>query len=542
MAITVWSMLDECVGLLDEPFRRSEIVGWFRRHYPDVNEATLGAHIQAATANATNRARNNALGRRSPLIERIDHGLYVRARRSEPSALGAELGHATRLAPAAAVDGDIAVILVGCVKSKQATAAPAGELYVSPLFDGRRQYALDSGLPWYILSAKFGLLAPDDVIGPYDVYLAEQSTDYRKTWGEFVAARGISLAAPLTGLELGRQVAWYQTRASAWHPESASPRVSVPPRPEQPEELADASHLISKLTDSSRMRSPQELVSGGSNGLLVPGLYSWWVDETGAADLSAGLGLPLRAGLIYAGQADATRWPSGKRSAGTLWERLTQMHLGGSAEFSTFRRTLAAILRPVLRLAGETDPQLSAWISAHLRVVAVPVADADRLGDVESAVLDALDPPLNIMGRPGTPVRARLTELRHDRNTQDDAHAMANPQDSSSTRTKPPQNQAEQQFHRAMAGIYETAKRELGYTAARFLHMISDKGGLATARQLVWSDTPSDGFTTLWQHNRLDLTVEAHVLKPEFADLFTDDDRQRARERLELYGWRPRAS
>jgi hypothetical protein len=36
-----------------------------------------------------------------------------------------------------------------------------------------------SGLPWYILSAKFGLLAPNDVIGPYDVYLADQSPGYK---------------------------------------------------------------------------------------------------------------------------------------------------------------------------------------------------------------------------------------------------------------------------------------------------------------------------------------------------------------------------
>src|SRR5213592_1446875 len=59
--MTVWSMLEECISQLDEPFRRSEIIGWFRRHHPEVNESTLAAHIQAATANATNRARNNPL-------------------------------------------------------------------------------------------------------------------------------------------------------------------------------------------------------------------------------------------------------------------------------------------------------------------------------------------------------------------------------------------------------------------------------------------------------------------------------------------------
>jgi TIR domain len=100
----------------------------------------------------------------------------------------------------------------------------------------------------------------------------------------------------------------------------------------------------------------------------------------------------------------------------------------------------------------------------------------------------------------------------------------------------------EQRFHRAMIAIYETAKRELGYKATRFLQMLSDQGGLATARQLLWSDTPSDGFTTLWEHRRLDLTVEDHVLRAEFASPFTDADREQALSRLKAYGWQPRTS
>lgn len=88
-----------------------------------------------------------------------------------------------------------------------------------------------------------------------------------------------------------------------------------------------------------------------------------------------------------------------------------------------------------------------------------------------------------------------------------------------------------------MVSIYETAKRELGYNATRFLQMISEQGGLATARQLLWDDKPSDGFTTLWERGRLDLTVEARVLAPEFAPLFTEADLDRARDRLKAYGW-----
>ncbi|MGI8333693.1 hypothetical protein ACRYCC_27405 [Actinomadura scrupuli] len=96
-------------------------------------------------------------------------------------------------------------------------------------------------------------------------------------------------------------------------------------------------------------------------------------------------------------------------------------------------------------------------------------------------------------------------------------------------------DELERQFNRAMTAIYETAKRELGYNATRFLQMLSERGGVATARQLLWSDTPSDGFTTLWTHGRLDLTVEAHVLLAEYESLFSEEDRQKARERLERY-------
>lgn len=48
----------------------------------------------------------------------------------------------------------------------------------------------------------------------------------------------------------------------------------------------------------------------------------------------------------------------------------------------------------------------------HLRVVAIPVADADILDQLETRVLGALDPPLNLAKMPRTPVRERLTDLR----------------------------------------------------------------------------------------------------------------------------------
>jgi hypothetical protein len=95
----------------------------------------------------------------------------------------------------------------------------------------------------------------------------------------------------------------------------------------------------------------------------------------------------------------------------------------------------------------------------------------------------------------------------------------------------------ERSFDQAMLSIYQTAKRELGYSASRFLQMLETYGGLATARQLIHAPTVSDGFTTLWEHHRLDLTVEAHALKPEFQHLFTPYELGIARARLRDYGY-----
>lgn len=96
-------------------------------------------------------------------------------------------------------------------------------------------------------------------------------------------------------------------------------------------------------------------------------------------------------------------------------------------------------------------------------------------------------------------------------------------------------------FDQAMFNIYRRAKDEAGYTATIFLGMISDRGGLPTAKTLINSPRPSDGYTALYELKRLDLTVEAMVLEtPEWHDLFTEDELRRARRRLVQYGYQAR--
>lgn len=95
----------------------------------------------------------------------------------------------------------------------------------------------------------------------------------------------------------------------------------------------------------------------------------------------------------------------------------------------------------------------------------------------------------------------------------------------------------EKQFDDLMLDTYKIAKEQCDYNATYFLQMLYDRGGVATARYLIATDTPSEGFTRLWECGRLDLTIEAIILRPEFAPLFTDEERELARERLAQYGY-----
>ena len=90
-----------------------------------------------------------------------------------------------------------------------------------------------------------------------------------------------------------------------------------------------------------------------------------------------------------------------------------------------------------------------------------------------------------------------------------------------------------------MIQIYESAKSELSYTATRFLQMVMENGGVETARRLLLSSSISDGFTTLWEKKRLDLSVEALVIKSEYVSLFTADELAIARDRLQQFGYSP---
>lgn len=96
----------------------------------------------------------------------------------------------------------------------------------------------------------------------------------------------------------------------------------------------------------------------------------------------------------------------------------------------------------------------------------------------------------------------------------------------------------ENKFNLDMKDIYLSCKRELGYTPTRFMQLVSQKGGVQAAKQLILKDGGTYGFEVLWENNRLDLSIEAYVLRPEYESLFSDEERRLCRNRLIEFGYK----
>ncbi len=176
--------------------------------------------------------------------------------------------------------------------------------------------------------------------------------------------------------------------------------------------LPTPDQAVHRLTDIRGRVAPMELHQLG--GTAEPGVYAWFVDVEGAGQLADGIGLPLDAGLIYAGQAGAGR------SHATLGSRIRGNHLGSDIYGSTFRLTLASALRARLALepiggghmSRDGEGRLTNWMRQHLMVSVIAYPDRLELDGFETDVLERLDPALNLAKRPATPVRRALTTLR----------------------------------------------------------------------------------------------------------------------------------
>jgi hypothetical protein len=106
----------------------------------------------------------------------------------------------------------------------------------------------------------------------------------------------------------------------------------------------------------------------------------------------------------------------------------------------------------------------------------------------------------------------------------------------------------ERRFHDAMVDIFRLAGEATrkggpdgrvmrGYWASYFLRGVRNHGGVAYAHQLLSAEGTTDGFRRLTEEDRLDLTMEALVLRPEYESLFTPGERSVAASRLARAGY-----
>ena len=128
--------------------------------------------------------------------------------------------------------------LISCVSRKQDKATEAKDLYVSALFNKSRKYVEQHCDRWYVLSAKYGLVDPNQVVEPYEETLNTKPQKERQRWAEMVwsdlrekldardkvlilaGARyreyllpkiieyGCSVDVPMEGKSIGKQLQW----------------------------------------------------------------------------------------------------------------------------------------------------------------------------------------------------------------------------------------------------------------------------------------------------------------------------------------------
>ena len=94
--------------------------------------------------------------------------------------------------------------------------------------------------------------------------------------------------------------------------------------------------------------------------------------------------------------------------------------------------------------------------------------------------------------------------------------------------TKIPTNDDEKKFTEQLRQMADQAKAELGYNANRFLGMLAQNGGFATAHTLLAKSEPSEGFTNMHLAGRVDLTMECLVQRDEWRDFFSTNEIKKA--------------
>lgn len=161
---------------------------------------------------------------------------------SGPAACDSGVEPATDATDSAEDRPAVVLCLVSCVGTKRQFPALAKSLYISDWFIKARRVVEMEGWRWFVLSAKHGLLDPEEPIEPYEKTLDTMSAAERRSWASevwkvlephlaevrsvvFFAGRkyrehlesrlrdhGLDVQVPMEGLSRGDQLAWLKRR------------------------------------------------------------------------------------------------------------------------------------------------------------------------------------------------------------------------------------------------------------------------------------------------------------------------------------------
>ncbi len=244
--------------------------------------------------------------------------------------------------------------LVACASKKRSGRHAARDLYASPWFAKARAFVERRRAPWFILSAKHGLLPPVLPVEPYEASLSAMRPGDRRTWSEavlqvlremlrpgdrvtFLAGEryrehlvpeleriGVGVDVPMKGLAIGHQLAWLDADGcDALGCDALLERFYA---------------LLTELSD--RVRGPRRLSAcRGKDEWPRRGVYFFFED----GELRSGSGVGPR--VVRVGTHAVSRG-----SSSTLWSRLAQ-HKGsertggGSHRGSVFRLLVGRALQ-----------------------------------------------------------------------------------------------------------------------------------------------------------------------------------------------------
>lgn len=243
------------------------------------------------------------------------------------------------------------IALIACSKTKRSVPCPARELYApSRLFRLSYRYGKQMADQVWILSAKYGLLAEEQVVAPYDLTLSDLPQERQRDWAGYV------LKQMEARFDLSRDT--FLILAGRCYYQNLLPR------------LGDVRLPLGNLPLGARMAFLERALAGMENvpvqletagcpclqlHRMLAGLrrYAW--DEIAALPFRDGIYLVYEQGETYHGMPRIVR--VGTHTApGRLRQRLRDHFVKEDRNSSIFRKNIGKAL-----LNRDHDPYLSIW-------------------------------------------------------------------------------------------------------------------------------------------------------------------------------------